>query len=97
MNGSSLPAALCRTPAIQPAETGRPVMSPMSWAARPTGMWWALARFAAWAWACGPYWARPVIRSGAWPALTVPHRPHDRACTWYSVTRGGGGGVISNS
>ena len=23
MNGSSLPAALCRTPAIQPAETGR--------------------------------------------------------------------------
>ena len=25
----------------------------------------ALARFAAWAWACGPYWALPVIRAGA--------------------------------
>ncbi len=37
MNGSSLPAALCRTPAIQPAETRSPVMSPMSCAARPTG------------------------------------------------------------
>ena len=55
MNGSNLPAALCRTPAIQPAETRSPVMSPMSCAARPTGMCSALARFAAWAWASGPY------------------------------------------
>ena len=97
MNGSSLPAALCRTPAIQPAETRSPVMSPMSCAARPTGMCWALARFAARACASGPYWARPVIRAGACPALTAPQRPHARPCTWYSVTLGGGGGTISNS
>ena len=97
MNGSSLPAALCRTPAIQPADTGRPVTSPISCAARPTGMWWGLARFAAWAWASGPYWALPVIRAGACPALTAPQRPQARACTWYSVTLGGGGGVTSNS
>jgi hypothetical protein len=97
MNGSSLPAALCRTPAIQPAETGRPVMSPMSWAARPMGMWWALARFAARACASGPYCARPVMPGGGCPAVTAPQRPQARACTWYSVTRGGGGGVMSNS
>ena len=97
MNGSSLPAALCRTPAIQPAETRSPVMSPMSCAARPAGTWWALARFAAWAWASGPYCALPVMPGGACPALTAPQRPHARACIWYSVTLGGGGGTISNS
>ena len=72
-------------------------MSPMSCAARATGMCWALARFAAWAWASGPYWALLVIRAGACPALTAPHRSQARACTWYSVTLGGGGGTISNS
>ena len=38
-----------------------------------------------------------MIRAGACPALTAPHRPQARACTWYSVTLGGGGGTISNS
>jgi hypothetical protein len=29
--------------------------------------------------------------------VTAPQRPHAFACTWYSVTRGGGGGLTSNS
>ncbi len=97
MNGSHRAAALPRTPAMNPAETFTPVRSPISRAARATGMWWALARFAAWACTCGPYCARPVIRAGGSPAVTVPHRPHSRACTWYSVTVGGGGRVTSDS
>jgi hypothetical protein len=43
----------------------------MSWAARPTGMWWGLARFAAWAWASGPYCARPVMPAGGRRELRV--------------------------
>ena len=34
---------------------------------------------------------------GGCPAVTVQQRPQARACTWYSVTLGGGGGVMSNS
>jgi hypothetical protein len=97
MNGSSLAAALPRTPAIQPDETVTPVMALISSAARATGTWWAVARLAAWACTSGPYCARPVIPAGGRPAVTVPHRSHIVAWTRYSVTRGGGGGTISNS
>ena len=56
-----------------------------------------MARFAAWACTSGPYCARPVTPGGGWSAVTVPQRSHARACTWYSVTFGGGGGAMSNT
>ena len=97
MNGSHRAAALPRTPAMNPAETCAPARSPSSRAARPTGRWCAQARFAACACTSGPYCARPVTPGGACPAVTTPHRPQARACTWYSVTTGGGGGAMSNT
>src|ERR1022692_399275 len=45
----------------------------------------------------GPYWTRPVTPAGARPTVTSPQVPQARACTWYSVTTGGGGAGASNT
>src|ERR1035441_2723914 len=97
MNGPSRAAALPRTPATNPAETFTPVRDATRAAARATGREWGESARAARSCTPGPYWTRPVTSAGARPTVTAPQFPHALACTWYSITFGGGGGDASNT
>ena len=88
-------AAFARTPATQPAETAIPAISRISSAARPTGMKFPQARFAACACASGPKLARARTCAGSTPSVTSPQHGHAFDCATCSVTSGSGAGLMS--
>ena len=82
---------------MNPAGTCTPVSAATSRAARATGRQFAQTASAVVAWTSGPYCTRPVTPAGASPTDVSPHCGHTFACTWHSVTSGGGGGAASNT